>query len=231
MEQLSTNLKYLRLRKRLSQPKLGASIQLNASTISAYEKGRSIPRLQNLLKLSNYFNRRIDDLLNMDIEATERQKLADTKGDNLRVLPIVVDEQNEEMITLVPVKAAAGYLEGYSDAEFIGDLPNFRLPFSELSENKTYRAFQIEGDSMLPIPSGAYIICEFLQDWETIKDGSTHVVITNDDGIVYKRIEKDLEENQLILHSDNRDYHPFEVSLNQVLEVWKALGYVCFDLP
>jgi transcriptional regulator with XRE-family HTH domain len=231
MEQLSTNLKYLRLRKRLSQPKLGASIQLNASTISAYEKGRSIPRLQNLLKLSNYFNRRIDDLLNMDIEATERQKLADTKGDNLRVLPIVVDEQNEEMITLVPVKAAAGYLEGYSDAEFIGDLPNFRLPFSELSENKTYRAFQIEGDSMLPIPSGAYIICEFLQDWETIKDGSTHVVITNDDGIVYKRIEEDLEENQLILHSDNREYHPFEVSLNQVLEVWKALGYVCFDLP
>jgi len=105
------------------------------------------------------------------------------------------------------------------------------MPFAELSENKSYRAFQIEGESMLPIPAGAYIICEYVQDWELIRNGSCHVVVSTEDGIVYKRVQKDLDNNQFILHSDNPEYSTFEIGLNQVLEVWKALGYVCFDLP
>lgn len=231
MQYLHNNLKYLRLRRRLSQRKMAALLKMNTSSISAWEKGRSTPRVVTLIKLSEFFHRSIDQLINENMQEMERERLADTKGKNLRVLPIVVDDNNEEMITLVPLPAAAGYLEGYADTEFIGELPNFRMPFSELSENKTYRAFQIEGDSMLPIPSGAYIICQFMQDWEMIKNGNTHVVITLDEGIVYKRVEKDLKNNQLLLHSDNPLYFPFEVNMNEVVEVWKALGYVCFDLP
>jgi len=231
MQYLSENLKYLRLRKRLSQSKLSFKIGVGASSISAYEKKRSTPKLETILKFTNFFNRNLDELVLTDISALDREKLQDTKGDKLRILPIVVDEQNEEMITLVPVKAAAGYLNGYSDTEFISELPNFRMPFAELSENKSYRAFQIEGESMLPIPAGAYIICEYVQNWELIRNGSCHVVVSSEDGVVYKRIQKDIENNQFILHSDNTEYSSFEIGLNQVLEVWKALGYVCFDLP
>jgi len=231
MHYLAQNLKYLRLRKRLSQTKLSYNIGIGASSISAYEKQRSTPKLNTLLKFTKYYSRTLDELIHDDISALDREKLQDTKGDKLRILPIVVDEQNEEMITLVPVKAAAGYLNGYSDTEFISELPNFRMPFAELSENKSYRAFQIEGESMLPIPAGAYIICEYVQDWEHIKNGSCNVVVSSEDGVVYKRIQKDLKNNQFILHSDNSEYANFEISLNQVLEVWKALGYVCFDLP
>lgn len=231
MHYLAQNLKYLRLRKRLSQTKLSYKIGIGASSISAYEKQRSIPKLNTLLKFTKYYSRSLDELIHDDISALDREKLQDTKGDKLRILPIVVDEKNEEMITLVPVKAAAGYLNGYSDTEFISELPNFKMPFAELSENKSYRSFQIEGESMLPIPAGAYIICEYVQDWEQIKNGSCNVVVSSEDGVVYKRIQKDLKNNQFILHSDNSEYSNFEISLNQVLEVWKALGYVCFDLP
>ena len=84
---------------------------------------------------------------------------------------------------------------------------------------------------MLPIPSGAYIICEYVQNWELIRNGSCNVVVSSEDGVVYKRIQKDIDNNQFILHSDNNEYASFEICLNQVLEVWKALGYVCFELP
>lgn len=231
MENLNKNLKYLRIRKRLSQTRLSHRIGIGASSISSYELRRSTPKISSLLKYSKYFNRKLEELVNEDISLNDQEKKQDTKGDQLRVLPILVDNKNEEMISLVPVKAAAGYLNGYSDAEFISDLPNFRMPFSELSENKTYRAFQIEGDSMLPIPAGSYIICEYIQDWEHIKDNSCCIVLTADDGIVYKRIKKDFSNNQLLLNSDNPEYISFEVSLNQVLEVWKSLGFVSFNLP
>lgn len=231
MENLNKNLKYLRIRKRLSQHKLSHRIGIGASSISAYEVRKSTPKITSLLKYSKYFNRNLEDLVNSDISARDQEKQQDTKGEKLRVLPIMVDPQNEEMISLVPVKAAAGYLNGYSDTEFISELPNFRMPFSELSENKTYRAFQIEGDSMLPVPAGSYIICEFIQDWEQIKDNSCCVVLTAEDGIVYKRIKKDFTKNQLLLSSDNPEYLSFEVSLNQVLEIWKSLGFVSFNLP
>ena len=231
MENLNKNLKYLRIRKRLSQTRLSHRIGIGASSISAYEKRRSTPKISSLLKYSKYFNRKLEELVNEDISLSDQIKQQDTKGEQLRVLPILVDSKNEEMISLVPVKAAAGYLNGYSDAEFISELPNFRMPFSELSENKTYRAFQIEGDSMLPVPAGSYIICEYVQDWEHIKDDSCCIVLTADDGIVYKRIKKDFPNNQLLLNSDNSEYLSFEVSLNQVLEIWKSLGFVSFNLP
>lgn len=231
MENLNKNLKHLRLRKRLSQGRLSHRIGVGASSISAYEKKRSTPRITTLMKYSKFFKRNLDELVNQDISKSDQENKQDTKGDKLRVLPILVDSQNEEMISLVPAKAAAGYLNGYSDAEFIGELPNFRMPFSELSQNKTYRAFQIEGDSMLPVPAGSYIICEYVQDWELIKDNSCCIVLTSDDGIVYKRVIKDLTNNQLLLNSDNSEYLSFEVSLNQVLEVWKSLGFVSFNLP
>lgn len=231
MENLNKNLKYLRIRKRLSQTRLSHRIGIGASSISAYEKRRSTPKISSLLKYSKYFNRKLEELVNEDISLSDQIKQQDTKGDQLRVLPILVDSKNEEMISLVPVKAAAGYLNGYSDAEFISELPNFRMPFSELSENKTYRAFQIEGNSMLPVPAGSYIICEYVQDWEHIKDDSCCIVLTADDGIVYKRIKKDFSNNQLLLNSDNSEYLSFEVSLNQVLEIWKSLGFVSFNLP
>jgi len=222
MQYLAQNIKYLRLRKRLSQSKLSFKIGIGASSISAYEKKRSTPKLETILKFTNFFNRGLDELILKDISAQDRERLQDTKGDKLRILPIVVDPHNEEMITLVPVKAAAGYLNGYSNTEFISELPNFKMPFAELSENKSYRAFQIEGESMLPIPSGAYIICEYVQDWELIRNGSCNVLVSSDEGIVYKRVQKDMDNNQLILHSDNIEYASFEISLNQVLEIWKA---------
>jgi len=231
MKNLNNNLKHLRLRKRLSQNGLSARIGVGSSSISAYEKRRSVPKIATLLKYSNYFNRNLEELVNGNLNLADKEAKQDTKGEKLRVLPILVDDKNEEMISLVPVKAAAGYLNGHSDAEFISELPNFRMPFAELSENKTYRAFQIEGESMLPVPAGAYIICEYLQDWEMIKNNSSHIVVTTDDGIVYKRVVKDFDNNQLLLNSDNKKYLSFEVSLNQVVEVWKALGFVSFQLP
>ncbi|TKG94711.1 LexA family transcriptional regulator [Puteibacter caeruleilacunae] len=225
---LPKNLRYLRLSKRLTQQKMGARLRINPSSIGSYENGRSLPRVNTLQRLSDFFNRPIDDMLKEDIENNERVMNEEAKGDKLRVLPIVVDQDNQEQVSLVPIKAAAGYTQGYSDAEFIGELPRFNLPFMELSPERTYRVFQIEGDSMLPIPPKSYVICEYIQDWNAVQDNEKHIVVTLDDGVVFKRLTLNGKEGVVNLKSDNPEYTDFDIPVGQVCEVWKALGHVEF---
>ena len=230
---LGTNLKHLRKAKGLTQDQLADKIGVNRAMIGSYEEGRAIPKINALNDIAHYFSISIDALINNDL-STEGQNTSidsiDVTGANLRVVTTIVDRDNSELITLVPVKASAGYLNGYADPDYIDALPRFSLPLPELSRERTYRAFQINGESMEPIPSGAYIISEYLQDWHNIRDGKTYILITRDEGVVYKRVYMH-SSGELWLKSDNPQYEAYSVHLSRLLEVWKAVGYICTALP
>lgn len=233
-KQLGLNIKYLRKVRNLTQDQLADKIGVNRAMIGSYEEGRAVPKLPALQILSHYFNVSIDSLVNIDL-STESSSAGDTQnidsaGKNLRILTTLVDRNDKELITLVPVKASAGYAKGYSDPDYVETLPKFSLPFTELSRERTYRAFQISGNSMEPIPSGAYIICEYLQNWSDVKGGKTYIVVTKDDGVVYKRLYNN-DNDTLLLKSDNPEYNPYTIPLNSISEIWKALGYISFSLP
>src|SRR6185369_15226233 len=152
---------------------------------------------------------------------TDEQLKTDLTGKNLRVLAITVDDENKENIEMIPAKAAAGYLTGYADPEYIQELNKFRLPFLPVG---TYRAFEIKGDSMLPVQPGSVIVGEYVDNWKQIKDGHTYIVLSKHDGIVFKRLFNQIEENgTLILRSDNTSYPAYSIKVDEVLEVWKAV--------
>jgi phage repressor protein C with HTH and peptisase S24 domain len=151
-------------------------------------------------------------------------------GGKLRVLATTVTQENEENIELVPEKAKAGYTSGFADPEFISELPVFQLPF--LSRNKKYRTFQLSGDSMLPIPDKSWVTGEFLQDWTQIISGQAYIILTIDEGIVFKIVENRLkEENQIIMYSLNPLYGPFTININEIREVWKFVNYISSEIP
>ena len=231
---LGNNIRHLRKTRGLTQDQLADKIGVNRAMIGSYEEGRAVPKLSALRILSHYFSISIDDLVNMDLNTvkgnTENSPSVDLTGKGLRVLTTLVDRDNRELITLVPVKASAGYTKGYADPDFIDTLPRFNLPLPELAYERTYRAFQTEGNSMEPVPSGSYIICEYLQNWNDIKDGKTYILVTREEGIVYKRLFSN-DNDTLMLKSDNPEYTPYTIPVNSVSEVWKALGYICFTLP
>lgn len=59
----SNRLKNLRLTNELSQKALALKIDLSANIICEYEKGRSQPNIDTLIKLSNIFNCSVDYLI------------------------------------------------------------------------------------------------------------------------------------------------------------------------
>jgi len=238
MESIGQNIKHLRKSKGLTQGELAQKVGVNRAMIGSYEENRAIPKLSVLQKLAYYFSITIDEMINnklweQSFTGPYETKISTyAKGKNLRILSTVVNQENKELITTVPVQASAGYTRGYADPDFIEELPHFSLPLVELSKEKTYRVFQIKGDSMEPVQSGSYIICEYVANWEEVTDGKPFILITKDDGIVYKRIYRNPEnQGQITLKSDNPDYEPYEIKLEEVFEIWKALGYISFNLP
>ena len=231
MSYLNKNIKYLRKKRGFTQSELAERIGLKRAQIGSYEEFRAEPKIEAIQKMAYLFGESLDKLINFDLTKGQDEPKVDTEGRTLRILPIVIDATNSEQISIVPVGARAGYAHSYSDPEYIRDLPKFNLPLPELYPDRSYRLFQIEGDSMLPIPDGSYVICEYVEDWQSIKDAQSHILVTKSEGIVYKRVWLEANEHRLLLRSDNILYDPYYLHLEDLVEVWKSLAYLTFDLP
>jgi transcriptional regulator with XRE-family HTH domain len=221
-----------------TQDDIAFSLGMKRPTLSGYENGVAQPSLEVLLAFSGFFKVSIDTLVKVDLEKLPESGLSQLErgydifitGGKLRVLATTVDAENNENIELVHESAKAGYRTGYADPEFIKVLPAFQLPF--LSRNRKYRAFQISGDSMLPIPDKSWVIGEFVQNWYTIRDNFPYIILTVEDGIVFKVVENKLEKERLLcLHSLNPLYQPYDIHVKDIREVWKFVHYISSEVP
>jgi len=222
---LQNNLKFLRNKKSLTQETLAQAVGITRSKLAGYERSIT-PPLEVLLLFADYFKLSLDVLVREDLSSYSEYKLRELletdhflRGRNLRILSTTVDAEGRELIEVVSQRAKASYLAGFADPEFISDLPRFSLPF--LPTNKKHRVFQVDGDSMLPIPDGAWIVCEYVEDWTRLKDGERYVIVTEQDGVTFKIGYKRHPQQQILLCSANPIYPPFEVDFEQVCEVWK----------
>ncbi|MGV8139431.1 MAG: XRE family transcriptional regulator [Mangrovibacterium sp.] len=227
MYRIANNIRYLRKLNKLTQGDLADQLEMKRSLIGSYEEGRAVPKIVVLKQLATLFDLSIDQLVSCDFEADglPQPELKPSP----QILPIVVDQNNEELISIVPVKASAGYLNGYADQEYIGSLPRFSMPVPELSAGKTFRVFQIKGDSMLPIQPGSYLFCEYVESVSSVREGEIYIIITREEGLVCKRVFLH-EDHQLLLKSDNPEYTPYLIDGRSVIELWKAKGVLSFEL-
>ena len=206
------NLKHLRKLRGWTQEEFAAKLRIKRSLLGAYEEERAEPRIDVLEIVSDIFKLTLDELLLKDLGESKGNYLAKRRAQKLAA--------GSHEIQFVPVKAAAGYLAGFADPEFLDELNTFTLP---MLAPGSYRAFEIVGDSMLPTQSGSVIVGEKVEDLEDLKNNNTYIVISRNEGIVYKRMMKNARaKNKYTLISDNTAYQPYNISAEDVLEVWKA---------
>jgi hypothetical protein len=66
-----------------------------------------------------------------------------------------------------------------------------------------------------------------LQDWNYVDNGKPYIVVTKEDGIVFKVIYNRVsEDGTLLLCSTNPNYEPYSVHINDVIELWKFVNYI-----
>jgi len=232
------NIKLLRKRRGRTQDDVAVALDMKRSTVSGYENGVAEPGIEELLAFSGYYKIAVDTLLKIDFSRLGESDLSQLErgfdvfitGSKLRVLTTTVDSENNENIELVNHKASAGYRTGFADPEYIRILPTFQLPF--LSSERKYRTFEVSGDSMLPIPDGSWITGEFVQNWKLLRDGQAYIILTLEDGIMFKVVEDRIEsEGRLHLHSLNPLYEPYFIDIKDVREIWRFVHYISSELP
>jgi len=206
------NLKYLRKLRGWTQEEFAQKLRIKRSLLGAYEEERAEPRIEVLEVVCDIFKLTLDEIL--------RKDLSDNKGNCIAKRRAIKLAGGRPDIPFVPVKAAAGYLAGYADPEFIDELNTFTLP---MFSGGNYRAFEIVGDSMMPTPTGSVIVGEKIESVDDVKNNMTYIVVSRNEGIVYKRILKgNRTKNKLTLVSDNPAYKPYTIDAEDVLEVWQA---------
>src|SRR5678815_5471669 len=202
---LSKNLQYLRKKTNHSQQELADLLEIPRTTWSGYELGKVEPNITMLQKISAFFKQPVDRLVSQRIDFDE---LEVAKSGNLRVLAITMDQDQRQNIELVSSKAEAGYLDSFQDPEYVRDLPKMNIPNLPTG---SYRAFEIRGDSMLPMPSGSLVISQYVETLKELKDDKTYIIVSQENGIVYKRIKNHTSENHITAISDNEVYSPYTI--------------------
>lgn len=142
---------------------------------------------------------------------------------------VTVDNAGKDNIVLVSAKAAAGYPNNIGDAQWFETLPAFSIPLPEF-RNATFRGFQVEGDSMLPVlHSGEWIVGKALDDWEDVNPKQIYVVVTVD-SILVKKIQQESQSTFINLISSNPEYSPIKLDRSEIKEIWIVNSKLTFDL-
>lgn len=221
MSLFSDNLRYLRELTGNTQGETAEILDCKRGRYEPWESGKSEPPHEMLITISRYYKVSIDLLLTIDLRKYRREEMLKL-DDNRIVLPITVDNQGNNLIEIVPEKARAGYLTGYSDPEYIGDLPQISLPFLGVGK---HRAFPVGGDSMPPHDDKSYVVGKYVENLGEIKKDRTYILITHSEGITYKRLNS-TNSDSVTVEPDNIIYNPYEIKLSDILEIWEYVAHI-----
>lgn len=149
---------------------------------------------------------------------------------SLQVLTVTVDKDGEETTALVPVQAQAGYSLQHNEAVYLRDLRHYKIPGFEYG---SYRAFEVAGDSMIPIFNHRdVVVTSFVDDRRLLEPGEAYVVVTNE-SVMLKRIRQQITspDMEVVLFSDNPHRKPYPIEGRDIQQLWRVRGYVSSFIP
>lgn len=216
------NLALLRKHRGISQQALSSELGIPRSTISGYEQSYAEPDISTLIRFSEFFQLDLNALLKERLNAGNIDQFL-SREETSRIT-IGVDARGRNQVQLVDTRAEAGYMESFNDPEYIKELPVLNLP--QIPQG-LFRAFEVQGDSMLPMEPGSIVIASHVERLGDIKEGHTYVVASKE-GLVYKRVYQSSEKKALHLVSDNEIYTPYDLLWKDVREIWKYYAHLSF---
>ncbi|WP_031427158.1 S24 family peptidase [Flavimarina sp. Hel_I_48] len=215
--------KQIREEQQLTQSEFAEALGIKNSTADI-ERGRTKLSGQVVTELLRIYN--VNPLWLYGF--SNQKNLNAGKGD---VSPkvVTIDKMDNENLVLVNQKAAAGYPHNVQDVEWYQQLPAFDLPLPQY-RNATYRGFQIEGDSMLPVfQQEDWVLAKATANMNEANNNKIYVVVLPD-SVLVKKLQKLPDPSRILLISLNQEYVPFEVNVSDIQELWQVNSKLTFNL-
>jgi transcriptional regulator with XRE-family HTH domain len=246
LERVRTALK----EKKVSQRDLAKGLKISLSTVNKLlnsEGDLNIFVLREIARLINVSEQWI--LVGHDTKAGNEASEATSDASLIKELEQLkqknqaIEEENRQLrssspnkktlagasITFVDSQAILTYPKDHNKSAFLEQLSTFSLPLSRFP--KKYRAFEVNGDGMADkINGGDWVICEKVEDLNTIKDRFVYVVVLEYEMQCCRLLNRIKERQRLRLKFDNKSYRDLEIHPDQIKEVWEVKSLMTFSL-
>lgn len=149
------------------------------------------------------------------------------KGEMLKSDNIAHHSTNptEKGYPLVSIKAIGGFSNGDFSIEERDVMDYYVVP--KFRHKKIDFMIEVEGSSMYPkYNSGDVVACTIINEQSFIQWNKVHVIATKEQGILIKRIKESEREGCYKLISDNKDYPPFDVPKDEVIDIALVAGVI-----
>lgn len=184
-EFFSTNLKYLREKKGLSQNKLAEKIGVNQTTIARWEDDNRIPTIDNAIDVASALNVPLTDLIGKDL-----------RFDNAEVIDVNSD------IIKIPVY---GTIKAGIPIESQTDIIDYvDIPRSWTKGGKEFYGLKVSGDSMFPKYQDEDIVIFEKTNDTTLYNGKDCAVMINGTESTFKKVL--INDQGIVLQAYNMAY-------------------------
>ena len=133
-------------------------------------------------------------------------------------------DPKRKQIPLIPIGAMAGFGTG-TEQIMNYDVSNYVVPeFTELSVDFMIR---VKGSSMYPkYSSGDLVACKKLFTQDIFFQWNKVYVLDTEQGALIKRVKKGIDDQHLLLTSENSNYDSFELHLSKVYAIALVVGVI-----
>jgi repressor LexA len=129
-------------------------------------------------------------------------------------------------IPLIPIEAMAGFATG--DIQIL-DYQTSKYVIPDFDEAKVDYMIRVKGSSMYPkYSSGDIVACIKVELGAFFQWNKVYVLDTTQ-GAIVKRVKKSAQDNHILCISDNKDYDPFDLPLNELHNIALVVGVIRFE--
>lgn len=137
-----------------------------------------------------------------------------------------VQKITNKLTPLVKANAIKDYLANCQKADYLRSLPTISLPFITSERS---RAFEMGNDFPL---QKSIVVGNGVSDWLEVLDGKFYVLLTAQQGVIYRRVYNQVKiKGVLLLSSDNQTIPSFEISTKDIVEIWEVNSFISQQLP
>ena len=131
-----------------------------------------------------------------------------------------------KLTPLVKANAIKEYLANCQKVDYLHSLPTISLPFITSERS---RAFEMGNDFPL---QNSIVVGNGISDWSEVKDGKFYVLLSAQQGVIYRRVYNQVKiKGALLLSSDNPTIPSFEISIKDIAEIWEVNSFISQQLP
>lgn len=135
-------------------------------------------------------------------------------------------KNNSKLIPYIKNGVVKEYLANCQKSDYLRSLPTLSLPFITTDKN---RAFEMGNDFPM---QNSIVVGTGISDWSDIHDGKFYVLVTTQQGVIYRRVYNQVKiKGALLLSSDNSNIPSFEISIKDVVEIWEVNSFISQQLP